>query len=113
MAKTYSSMPQMWSKCLLRHCYGLWFICLPGFVDSSHSKVRALRTAYDVLRKMQDKKLQAPDEVGHVDQVATLLDDKLRCIRHFLQILKLPFLTMTNEKCTISGYEIIIWLQVC
>ncbi|XP_075898894.1 C-myc promoter-binding protein isoform X2 [Nelusetta ayraudi] len=63
MAKTYSSMPQMWSKCLLRHCYGLWFICLPGFVGSSHSKVRALRTAYDVLRKMQDKKLQAPDEV--------------------------------------------------
>uniref|UniRef100_UPI0037E80517 C-myc promoter-binding protein isoform X2 n=1 Tax=Semicossyphus pulcher TaxID=241346 RepID=UPI0037E80517 len=63
MAKTYSSMPQMWSKCLLRHCYGLWFICLPGFVGTSHSKVRALRTAYDVLRKMQDKKLQAPDEV--------------------------------------------------
>uniref|UniRef100_A0A8C4DWM6 DENN/MADD domain containing 4A n=1 Tax=Dicentrarchus labrax TaxID=13489 RepID=A0A8C4DWM6_DICLA len=63
MAKTYSSMPQMWSKCLLRHCYGLWFICLPGFVSTSHSKVRALRTAYDVLRKMQDKKLQAPDEV--------------------------------------------------
>ncbi|KAM9375905.1 C-myc promoter-binding protein [Pholidichthys leucotaenia] len=63
MAKTYSSMPQMWSKCLLRHCYGLWFICLPGFVSNCHSKVRALRTAYDVLRKMQDKKLQAPDEV--------------------------------------------------
>lgn len=63
MAKTYSSVPQMWSKCLLRHCYGLWFICLPGFVGSSHSKVRALRTAYDVLRRMQDKKLQAPDEV--------------------------------------------------
>lgn len=65
MAKTYSSMPQMWSKCLLRHCYGLWFICLPGFVGTCHSKVRALRTAYDVLRKMQDKKLQAPDEVGN------------------------------------------------
>lgn len=64
MAKAYSSMPQMWSKCLSRHCYGLWFICLPAFVGSSHSKVRALRTAYDVLRKMQDKKLQAPDEVG-------------------------------------------------
>ncbi|XP_008310305.1 C-myc promoter-binding protein isoform X1 [Cynoglossus semilaevis] len=63
MAKTYSSMPQMWSKCLLRHCYGLWFICLPGLVSTSHSKVRALRTAYDVLRKMQDNKLQAPDEV--------------------------------------------------
>ncbi|XP_037539460.1 C-myc promoter-binding protein [Nematolebias whitei] len=63
MAKTYSSMPQMWSKCLLRHCYGLWFICLPALVTNCHSKVRALRTAYDVLRKMQDKKLQAPDEV--------------------------------------------------
>ncbi|XP_077372897.1 C-myc promoter-binding protein isoform X2 [Festucalex cinctus] len=63
MARTYSSMPQMWSKCLLRHCYGLWFICLPGFVDTCPSKVRALRTAYDVLRRMQDKKLQAPDEV--------------------------------------------------
>lgn len=60
----------MWSKCLLRHCYGLWFICLPGFVSTSHSKVRALRTAYDVLRRMQDKKLQAPDEVcKFTDQV--------------------------------------------
>uniref|UniRef100_A0A1A8DDK0 DENN/MADD domain containing 4A n=1 Tax=Nothobranchius kadleci TaxID=1051664 RepID=A0A1A8DDK0_NOTKA len=63
MAKTHSSVPQMWSKCLLRHCYGLWFICLPGLVGNCHSKVRALRTAHDVLRKMQDKKLQAPDEV--------------------------------------------------
>lgn len=63
MAKTHSSMPQMWSKCLLRHCYGLWYICLPGFVSSSASKVRALRTAYDLLRKMQDRNLQAPDEV--------------------------------------------------
>ncbi|XP_075996896.1 C-myc promoter-binding protein [Genypterus blacodes] len=63
MAKTHSSVPQMWSKCLLRHCYGLWFICLPAFVGSCHSKVRALRMAHDVLRKMQDEKLQAPDEV--------------------------------------------------
>ncbi|XP_036391715.1 C-myc promoter-binding protein isoform X2 [Megalops cyprinoides] len=63
MAKKYSSIPQMWSKCLLRHCYGLWFICLPAYVKVCHSKVRALRTAYDVLRKMQVKKLQPPDEV--------------------------------------------------
>ncbi|XP_076847133.1 C-myc promoter-binding protein isoform X2 [Brachyhypopomus gauderio] len=62
-AKTYSSIPQMWSKCLLRHCHGLWFICLPAYAAACHSKVRALRTAYDVLRKMQDKKLQPPDEV--------------------------------------------------
>ncbi|XP_067090555.1 C-myc promoter-binding protein [Osmerus mordax] len=63
MAKTYSSMPQMWSKCLLRHCYGLWFICLPAYVNACHSKVRALRLAYDVLRRMQERRLQAPDEV--------------------------------------------------
>ncbi|XP_062402696.1 C-myc promoter-binding protein [Sardina pilchardus] len=63
MAKTYSSIPQMWSKCLLRHCHGLWFICLPGYTSECHSKVRALRTAYDLLRSMQDKKLQPPDEV--------------------------------------------------
>uniref|UniRef100_A0A8C5CYI5 DENN/MADD domain containing 4A n=1 Tax=Gadus morhua TaxID=8049 RepID=A0A8C5CYI5_GADMO len=58
MAKTQSSMPQLWSRCLLRHCYGLWFISLPALVSSSPSKVRALRTAYDLLRKMQDDKLQ-------------------------------------------------------
>ncbi|KAK7152076.1 hypothetical protein R3I94_008420 [Phoxinus phoxinus] len=63
MAKTYSSIPQMWSKCLLRHCHGLWFICLPAYVSACHSKVRVLHTAYDVLRNMQDKKLQPPDEV--------------------------------------------------
>uniref|UniRef100_A0A8C1M352 DENN/MADD domain containing 4A n=1 Tax=Cyprinus carpio TaxID=7962 RepID=A0A8C1M352_CYPCA len=63
MAKTYSSIPQMWSKCLLRHCHGLWFMCLPAYVSACHSKVRALHTAYDVLRNMQDKKLQPPDEV--------------------------------------------------
>uniref|UniRef100_A0A9J7ZLQ7 DENN/MADD domain containing 4A n=1 Tax=Cyprinus carpio carpio TaxID=630221 RepID=A0A9J7ZLQ7_CYPCA len=63
MSKTYSSIPQMWSKCLLRHCHGLWFICLPAYVSACHSKVRALHTAYDVLRNMQDKKLQPPDEV--------------------------------------------------
>ncbi|KAM9528084.1 C-myc promoter-binding protein [Salvelinus alpinus] len=63
MAKSHASVPQMWSKCLLRHCYGLWFICLPAYASACHSKVRTLRMAYDILRKMQDKKLQAPDEV--------------------------------------------------
>ncbi|XP_077049432.1 C-myc promoter-binding protein isoform X1 [Siphateles boraxobius] len=63
MAKMYSSIPQMWSKCLLRRCHGLWFICLPAYVSACHSKVRVLHTAYDVLRNMQDKKLQPPDEV--------------------------------------------------
>ncbi|XP_075714417.1 C-myc promoter-binding protein isoform X3 [Rhinoderma darwinii] len=63
IAKQYSSIPQMWSRCLLKHCYGLWFICLPAYVKVCHSKVRALRTAYDILRKMQAKKIDSPDEV--------------------------------------------------
>ncbi|XP_038623575.1 C-myc promoter-binding protein isoform X3 [Tachyglossus aculeatus] len=63
VAKRYSSIPQMWSRCLLRHCYGLWFICLPAYVKVCHSKVRALKTAYDVLRKMHAKKIDPPDEV--------------------------------------------------
>uniref|UniRef100_A0A8C8B482 DENN domain containing 4A n=1 Tax=Otus sunia TaxID=257818 RepID=A0A8C8B482_9STRI len=63
IAKKYSSIPQMWSRCLLRHCYGLWFICLPAYVKVCHSKVRALRTAYDVLQKMHTKKIDPPDEV--------------------------------------------------
>nr|XP_020007940.1 C-myc promoter-binding protein-like isoform X4 [Castor canadensis] len=63
IAKRYSSVPQMWSRCLLRHCYGLWFICLPAYVKVCHSKVRALKTAYDVLKKMQLKKMDPPDEV--------------------------------------------------
>lgn len=70
IAKKYSSIPQLWSKCLLRHCYGLWFICLPAYVKVCHSKVRALRTAYDVLRKMQAKKLQPPDEVLNFSQAS-------------------------------------------
>lgn len=53
----------MWSRCLLRHCYGLWFICLPAYVKVCHSKVRALKTGYDVLKKMQSKKMDPPDEV--------------------------------------------------
>ncbi|XP_004578023.2 C-myc promoter-binding protein isoform X1 [Ochotona princeps] len=63
IAKRYSSIPQMWSRCLLRHCYGLWFICLPAYVKVCHSKVRALKTAYDVLKKMQSKRMDPPDEV--------------------------------------------------
>ncbi|KAJ8247682.1 hypothetical protein GJAV_G00249060 [Gymnothorax javanicus] len=62
-AKKSSSIPKLWAKCLRRHCYGLWFICLPAYLAVCHSKVRALRTAYDVLRRMQAEKLQAPDEV--------------------------------------------------
>lgn len=77
IAKKYSSIPQLWAKCLLRHCYGLWFICLPAYVKVCHSKVRALRTAYDVLRKMQAKKLQPPDEVWKFSPKARFFKHRL------------------------------------
>ncbi|XP_053330795.1 DENN domain-containing protein 4B [Spea bombifrons] len=63
VAQKYSSMPEMWAKCLLGHCYGLWFICLPTFVRAAAYKVLALQTAYDVLKQMETKKLVLPDEV--------------------------------------------------
>lgn len=53
----------MWSKCLLGHCYGLWFIYLPTFVRAESTKVRALHTAYDVLKHMETRKVVLPDEV--------------------------------------------------
>ncbi|XP_068425488.1 DENN domain-containing protein 4B isoform X2 [Clinocottus analis] len=62
-AQKYSAVPDMWSKCLLGHCYGLWFIYLPTFVRAETAKVRALHTAYDVLKHMENRKVVLPDEV--------------------------------------------------
>ncbi|XP_055076963.1 C-myc promoter-binding protein-like isoform X2 [Periophthalmus magnuspinnatus] len=63
LAQQDSVVPELWSKCLVRLCYGLWFTCLPAYTKTCHSKVRALRTAYDLLRTMTNKNLQPPDEV--------------------------------------------------
>nr|XP_060613973.1 DENN domain-containing protein 4B [Anolis sagrei ordinatus]XP_060613974.1 DENN domain-containing protein 4B [Anolis sagrei ordinatus] len=63
VAQKYSSVPDMWAKCLLGHCYGLWFITLPNYVRAAPSKVRALQTAYEVLKQMETKKVVLPDEV--------------------------------------------------
>ncbi|XP_043935672.1 DENN domain-containing protein 4B isoform X2 [Protopterus annectens] len=63
VAQKYSAIPEMWSKCLLGHCYGLWFIYLPTYVRAKSSKVPALKTAYDVLKQMETKKVVLPDEV--------------------------------------------------
>lgn len=90
----------MWSRCLLRHCYGLWFICLPAYVKVCHSKVRALRTAYDVLRKMQAKKLQPPDEVGAWAAIA----DTSRILE--------PLPCLFDSACSTPGIAPIL-LQVC
>ncbi|XP_006031022.1 DENN domain-containing protein 4B isoform X2 [Alligator sinensis] len=63
VAQKYSSVPDMWAKCLLGHCYGLWFIYLPTYVRAAPSKVRALQMAYDVLKQMEARKVVLPDEV--------------------------------------------------
>ncbi|MEQ2173068.1 hypothetical protein GOODEAATRI_027874, partial [Goodea atripinnis] len=76
-AQKYSAVPDMWSKCLLGHCYGLWFIYLPIFVRAESSKVRALHTAYDVLKHMETRKVVLPDEYGQpVLAVRVLLEMK-------------------------------------
>uniref|UniRef100_A0A4W4G3H4 DENN/MADD domain containing 4B n=1 Tax=Electrophorus electricus TaxID=8005 RepID=A0A4W4G3H4_ELEEL len=62
-AQKYSAVPDMWSKCLLGHCYGLWFIYLPTFVRAESAKVRALHAAYEVLKHMETRKVVLPDEV--------------------------------------------------
>nr|XP_013797884.1 PREDICTED: DENN domain-containing protein 4B [Apteryx mantelli mantelli] len=64
VAQKYSSVPDMWAKCLLGHCYGLWFIYLPTYVRAAASKVQALQLAYEVLKKMEAHKVVLPDEVG-------------------------------------------------
>jgi len=33
-------------RCLLWHCYSLWFIHLPSYMKTVHSKTKALRAAY-------------------------------------------------------------------
>ncbi|KAL2084579.1 hypothetical protein ACEWY4_020097 [Coilia grayii] len=62
-AQKYASVPDMWSKCLLGHCYGLWFIYLPTYVRAESNKMRALHTAYEVLKHMETRKVVLPDEV--------------------------------------------------
>ncbi|XP_051575093.1 DENN domain-containing protein 4B-like isoform X1 [Myxocyprinus asiaticus] len=62
-AQKYSSVPDMWSKCLLGHCYGLWFIYLPTLVKAESTKVCALHAAYEILKHMETRKVVLPDEV--------------------------------------------------
>ncbi|XP_024105567.2 DENN domain-containing protein 4B isoform X7 [Pongo abelii] len=63
MAQKSAAVPELWARCLLGHCYGLWFLCLPAYVRSAPSRVQALHTAYHVLRQMESGKVVLPDEV--------------------------------------------------
>uniref|UniRef100_A0A8C9VE89 DENN domain containing 4C n=1 Tax=Scleropages formosus TaxID=113540 RepID=A0A8C9VE89_SCLFO len=63
MAKRFYLQPQLWGRCLLSHCYSLWFICLPAGVRAAHSKLRAMQEAYSVLLKMHSTEVEVLDEV--------------------------------------------------
>lgn len=63
MAKKNSASPINWAKCLLAHCYSLWFIHLPAYVKIHHNKAKVLHVAYEILCKMQTKGVKLPDEV--------------------------------------------------
>ncbi|XP_073744767.1 DENN domain-containing protein 4B isoform X2 [Callorhinus ursinus] len=63
MAQKSAAVPELWARCLLGHCYGLWFLCLPAYVRAAPSRVQALHTAYHVLRQMESRKVVLPDEV--------------------------------------------------
>ncbi|XP_038076059.1 C-myc promoter-binding protein-like [Patiria miniata] len=63
MAKQQAASPEQWASFLLGQCYALWFLHLPSYVKATRSKTRALRTAFEVLKRMQAQELQLADEV--------------------------------------------------
>ncbi|XP_031552421.1 DENN domain-containing protein 4C-like [Actinia tenebrosa] len=63
IAKKNESIPVQWARCLLAHCYSLWFIHLPAYVKSHHNKAKVLHVAYEILCKMEKKGVKLPDEV--------------------------------------------------
>lgn len=63
MAKLQASSPEQWASYLLSQCYALWFLHLPSYVQGTHSKTRALKASFEVLKKIQGKNLHLVDEV--------------------------------------------------
>ncbi|PIK51113.1 putative C-myc promoter-binding protein [Apostichopus japonicus] len=63
MAKSQASSPEQWANYLLSQCYALWFLHLPSYVQGTHSKTRALKASFEVLKKIQGKNLHLVDEV--------------------------------------------------
>ena len=51
-------------RCLLSHCYSLWFISFPAFVHTHPKKLEALRIGFAVMQKMHNAKLPFVDQVG-------------------------------------------------
>uniref|UniRef100_A0A8C3L2L9 DENN domain containing 4A n=1 Tax=Chrysolophus pictus TaxID=9089 RepID=A0A8C3L2L9_CHRPC len=92
IAKKYSSIPQMWSRCLLRHCYGLWFICLPvnscldfdtNRVDTYFQKYFCFPFLFSVefvfLSQDQNSDRASVSSLGALDSESTSLTDEDVC----------------------------------
>ncbi|KAJ0066412.1 hypothetical protein NL108_013045, partial [Boleophthalmus pectinirostris] len=87
-AQKYAAVPDMWAKCLLGHCYGLWFIYLPTFVRGESGKVRALHAAYDVLKHTETRRVVLPDEVCYriLMQLCGLYGQPVLAVRVLLEM---------------------------
>ena len=89
-------------RCLLAHCYSLWFIHLPAYVKSLHSKTKALRSAHEVLVKMQTSKLQPPDEVNGRDKSWVYVMWPSLCLVFEGSLEKLVIILMASKKTEVS-----------
>ncbi|XP_070177502.1 DENN domain-containing protein 4C-like isoform X1 [Littorina saxatilis] len=63
LAQQHYGNPKHWAKCLLSHCYSLWFIAFPAFVHTHPKKMEALKIGFAVLQKMGSHKLPFVDQV--------------------------------------------------
>ncbi|KAL2078974.1 hypothetical protein ACEWY4_024718 [Coilia grayii] len=90
MAKRYYSNPPLWARCLVSHCYSMWFICLPAGVRSAHSKTRAMQQAYHVLLKLRSSEVEMLDEVCYrvVMQLCGLWGMPVMAVRVLMEMKK-------------------------
>ncbi|OQV11828.1 DENN domain-containing protein 4C [Hypsibius exemplaris] len=63
LAQHVNQRPKQWAKYLVSTGYAVWFMTLPSFIASSTSPSRALRAAFDTLKKMLTARIQPADEV--------------------------------------------------
>ncbi|XP_076443222.1 C-myc promoter-binding protein-like isoform X3 [Babylonia areolata] len=63
LAQQFLGNPKHWAKCLLSHCYSLWFISFPAFVHTNPNKLDALKAGLAALQKMQSNRLPFVDQV--------------------------------------------------
>lgn len=64
-ARIQAECPVSWAKCLAGTSFSIWFMHLPAYTKTFASKAKALRVADEILQRMQQLKLPAPDEVSY------------------------------------------------